>query len=134
MNKLLKEIVNGEFINVVYDDEVYLFVDEFIYKNKYISYFNSLHGDLFCYRKGNLYEVIEDETLCEKVREENDLYMDFYLYYGKNNKNGKSYEITGGERNLIIENFISDLSKLGEVDRNLIYDLLKDTTFKRSLN
>ena len=33
MNKLLKKIVNGEFINVIYNDDIYLLVDEFVCEN-----------------------------------------------------------------------------------------------------
>ena len=134
MSKQLKEIVNGEFINIVYDNEIYLLVDEFKYNNKCISYFNSLHGDLFCYKKDHTYEIIEDENICEKVREDNDLYIEYYLYLNKFINSNNSKEITGGERKLLIENFISDLSNLCKVNRGDIHRLLKDTVFKKSNN
>ena len=36
MNKLLKKIINGEFINVIYNDDIYLLVDEFVCDKKLI--------------------------------------------------------------------------------------------------
>ena len=78
MNKLLKRIVNGEFINVIYNDDIYLLVDEFVCDKKHIIYFNSLNNELFCYKKGKDYEIVEEEELIQKVKDENGLYKDEY--------------------------------------------------------
>ncbi len=116
MNKLLKRIVNGEFINVVYNGDIYLLVDEFVCDKKHIIYFNSLDHELFCYKKGKDFEIIEEEELIEKVKDENGLYKDEYLYHSKftpMNQPENVVEITGGERKLIIE---KALDRMGELN------------------
>ena len=135
MNKLLKGIVNGEFINVVYNDDIYLLVDEFICKKQHVIYFNSLNNELFCFKKGKDYEIIEDEKLIEDVKDKYGLYKDEYLYNSKFKPvdgNLKTIEITGGERRLIIEKFLDELKTLNvKVPREVLYDRLKNLRIKR---
>ena len=135
MNKLLKRIVNGEFINVVYNDDIYLLVDEFVCDKKHIIYFNSLNNELFCYKKGKDFEVIEEEKLIEKVKDENGLYKDEYLYHSKfKNMNTPSNitEITGGERRLIIEKFLDEIERLDvSIPRQDLFNKLLNLRIKR---
>ncbi len=133
MNKLLKKIVNGEFINVIYNGDIYLLVDEFVCEKKHIIYFNSLDKDLFCYKKSNGYEIIKEPELIEKVREENGLYKDEYLYRNKFNQisdEKKSViEITGGERQLLIEQFLDRFNS--KIPRDVLKNKLNDLKIKR---
>ncbi len=132
MNKLLKKIVNGEFINVIYNGDIYLLVDEFICDKKHVIYFNSLNSELFCYKKDDGYEVIKEKKLIEKVKEENGLYKDEYLYRSKFNtvNNEKNVvEITGGERQLIIETFLDKL--ITKIPRDVLKNKLNDLRIKR---
>ncbi len=135
MNKLLKRIVNGEFINVIYNDDIYLLVDEFVCDKKHIIYFNSLNNELFCYKKGKDYEIVEEEELIQKVKDENGLYKDEYLYNSKF-KNIKdtfiSQEIIGGERKLIIESFLDKIIKLNiKVPREELKSRLNNLRIKK---
>ena len=133
MSKLLKKIVNGEFINVMYNGDIYLLVDEFVCDKKRIIYFNSLNNELFCYKKGNEFEIIDEEKIIEKVKDENGLYKDEYLYHEKfSNMNFPltSEEITGGERRLIIEKALDNIKK---IKSNEVSIGLKKVTFKFGL-
>ncbi len=135
MSKLLKKIVNGEFINVMYNGDIYLLVDEFVCDKKHIIYFNSLNNELFCYKKGNEFEVIDEEKLIERVKDENGLYKDEYLYYEKfNNMNFTltSQEIIGGERRLIIEKVLDKIMELNvSTPRNDMFNKLQNLRIKR---
>ncbi len=133
MKELLKEIVNGEFINIVYNDELYLLVDEFNYKNKIVTYFNSLKGDLFCYKRGSSYEVIKDEKIIQKLRDDNDLYVEDYMYLNKF-KSGRfeSKEIDNGYKSYLLENFINSLFDVSNIDKREVLNIIRDVKIKET--
>jgi len=138
MNKLLKRIVNGEFINVIYNDDIYLLVDEFVCEKKHVIYFNSLNNELFCYKKGKDFEIIEDEKLIEEVKDKNGLYKDEYLYNSKFKSISENLipsEVVGGERRLVIESFLDELNRVNiKVPRDVLEDRLKNVRIRRINN
>ena len=63
-----------------FNGEEYVLVDTFNPEKK-IYYFKNKKNELFCYKIGEIYEIIEDFDLIKKIKEENDLNINSKFIY-----------------------------------------------------